>query len=553
MQELKLSKVLILLSLISYYDSVSVQKCSNSDPTPIIAETKNGKIKGSCSFVDVNDDKEFRSGNVYSWLSIPYAEPPVNENRFKEPIPVKPWSDELDTNKLPNSCMQLVDETHHFEGHKTFELNKSLNMSEDCLYLNVWTPAKAFLKMDLNNPNSKVPILVFIHGGGSVKGSSALDIYDPSVFVALTEIIVVTINYRLGIFGFLHLYDSNENEHIPGNQGILDQHLALKWIFENADAFGGDSSRITLTGHGFGALFASYHLFYRPSWPLFNNIILQSGSILNTAHQPISATESNQRTKEFLSMYSKCKDDDKLLSCIQNIPGEELLQKADQFLNEHFLNYNKYASSYLRTAFPVVIDNRILAEKPINLLANNDFKQCNMISGFVSNEGGLYLTKTPVISNSNPRVNFTALVTYLNNYYIFNTSEPFSNRKKLLTNNILFEYTRLTLKNQADSYLNKIEYLNLLDRIVGDDYWRCSVLNIANYFSKKNKVYVYAYDHRISSSSWSLNMFNGAVHGDDLAVTFGHLLGDPGNKILSSTFNPWRPGKGQSNDNKGIV
>ena len=105
---------MLLLNLISYYDTVSVQKCSSSDPTPIIVETKNGKIKGSCSFVDVNDDKEFRSGNVYSCLSIPYAEPPIGERRIKEPVPVTSLSGEL-----PNSCMQLVDETI-FEGHKTF-------------------------------------------------------------------------------------------------------------------------------------------------------------------------------------------------------------------------------------------------------------------------------------------------------------------------------------------------------------------------------------------------------------------------------------------------
>ncbi len=198
------------VNFFSFYNATSIQKCSES--TLVQTETKSGKIKGSCSFVYVEDDKEFKSGNVYSWLAIPYAEPPINDNRFKDPVPVKPWSDELNATKLPNSCMQLTGEDYeeNFEAHKIFKLNNQTMISEDCLYLNVWSPAKAFLKIDVNNAEAnKVPVLVFFHGGGSTKGASSLDIYDPSVLVTFTEIIVVTVNYRLGLFGFFHLNDSH--------------------------------------------------------------------------------------------------------------------------------------------------------------------------------------------------------------------------------------------------------------------------------------------------------------------------------------------------------
>ena len=212
-------KKLIIIALIfikvyflPIYNFTSVQKCSES--TLVQTETKSGKLKGSCSFIYVEDGKEFKSGNVYSWLAIPYAEPPVNQNRFKDPLPVKPWSYELNATKLPNSCMQLVDEDNEekFEAHKIFKLNNESVMSEDCLYLNVWSPAKAFLKIDVNNAEAnKAPVLVFFHGGGGMKGTSTLDIYDPSVLVTFTEMIVVTVNYRLGVFGFFHLNDSHIN------------------------------------------------------------------------------------------------------------------------------------------------------------------------------------------------------------------------------------------------------------------------------------------------------------------------------------------------------
>jgi len=99
-------------------------------------------------------------------------------------------------------------------------------------------------------------------------------------------------------------------------------------------------------------------------------------------------------------------------------------------------------------------------------------------------------------------VNFRGLVEFLDKYFIFNTSEPFISRKNFLTNSILFEYTQMTRKFENDISLIKNEYLGVLDKLVGDEYWRCSILELANFFSKKNKVFVYAFDHRLSKSRW---------------------------------------------------
>ena len=187
---------------------------------------------------------------------------------------------------------------------------------------------------------------------------------------------------------------------MSGNQAILDQHLALKWIWENAAAFGGDPTRITIAGHGYGALLASYHLLYKPSWPFFRNIVLQSGSLLNTAHQAITSLEASQRARLFVSTYTTCKDNKDFVKCLQNISAENLTFSAGLFLNQYIHEHNKYASVYFGTPFPPVVDERVLSDKPLNMLTSNNFKQCSMLAGYVANEGAFYLAQTPLLTSN---------------------------------------------------------------------------------------------------------------------------------------------------------
>lgn len=506
------SIILILHCYFSVLNTLSLQKCPKEYGAQIqIVETKNGKLNGSCIFVDVTDDKELSSGNVYSWLGIPYAEVPINANRFQRPIPIKSWSDPLDATKIPNSCVQ------HYTSRisdKIFQ-TKNNNMSEDCLYLNVWSPEKAIHNFNMKQQqNEKLfPILVFFPG---TESTSMLDIYDPSILVTVSEIIVVTVNYRVGIFGFLNLNNNNNNN--TTNNGLFDQYLALKWISENAAVFGGDSSRITIWSHGnTGTQLVSYHLFHKPSWSLFNNIILQSGSILNSDYVISSVEEASNRTNEFMPTHTNCTKE--IFKCLQKIPSHQLV--SIQSLNDKL--------------FQPVIDGQFISDTPLNLLKTNKFKQCNMITGFVQNEGGYDLAKKAfnLLShqNSKPVVNFKHLNEYLQKHF---------NNNSVIMNTILFEYTRLTMSNRNDAYLMNTNYFNLLEKLAGDFYCKCGVFNLADYYSKKNQVYLYSFDHRISSSVWPKNLFNSTVHADDLAIMFGHLIGDESNQALIDTFNPWR-------------
>lgn len=222
-----------------------------------------------CDFVKVNDNNPrlVRGGNVYSFLGVPYAEPPINQYRFKAPVEVRQRAEPIDATRWPNSCMPLSKPSSGnsttarplFSGYAMWTVPTTVShFSEDCLYLNIFLPADAYLKTNAFNYNlepTKSPIMVFFHGGGSVRGSTAMDIYNPTTFVAATNTIVVTVNYRLGVFGSLYL----EGE-FPGNQALLDQNEALRWIRNNAEALGGDASRITIFGHSSGASQVGYHL-----------------------------------------------------------------------------------------------------------------------------------------------------------------------------------------------------------------------------------------------------------------------------------------------------
>jgi carboxylesterase type B len=236
-------------------NSYHFTKCNINDPNSNILETLNGKVKGECYNISVSyADGTKTYSNVMNWLSIPYAEPPIKENRFKSPIPKTNYDGIIDGTIWPKACIYKYGQ---------------IVGTEDCLFLNI------FVKKDLyiNKNKSLNPILFFIHGGGLMSGETAVDYYEGSTLAAYGDIIVVTIQYRLGAFGFLHLADSLAK----GNQGFLDQHLALKWVYENADKFGGDRSRITICGESAGAFSVGYHLMYEKSWPYFRNAIMESG------------------------------------------------------------------------------------------------------------------------------------------------------------------------------------------------------------------------------------------------------------------------------------
>lgn len=242
----------------SYYQYFDLCDTIPEDSNLNILTTLKGKVRGECLKVPVSfSNGSTQTNDVFRWLSIPYAKPLLNENRFKNPLPVDPWTNIINGTVWPKRCMQILKES-------------DVPMSEDCLQLNIFVSADSYL----NRGKRLSPILFFIHGGSFIKGGASDDAYEGSTLASMTGLIIITINYRVGALGFLHLDDTIAN----GNQGFLDSNLALQWASENAHTFGGDKSKITLCGQSAGSWLVNYHLYYPKSWPYFRNAIMQSGS-----------------------------------------------------------------------------------------------------------------------------------------------------------------------------------------------------------------------------------------------------------------------------------
>jgi para-nitrobenzyl esterase len=232
-----------------------------------VVQTKSGKVKGA-----VNDN-----GTVVSFKGIPYAAPPVGDLRWREPQPPPVWDGIRDATGFCASCIQNRVYSHLPNGPWTEEFMVQDSISEDCLFLNIWTPAKS--------ASDKLSILVYIHGGAFTEGSGSIDVYDGEE-LAKKGIIVITINYRLGVLGFLahpELTAESPN-HVSGNYGFLDQMAALRWIRENIAAFGGDPTRVTISGQSAGAASVSALIISPLAKGLFCGAITQSGTSFAGGH-----------------------------------------------------------------------------------------------------------------------------------------------------------------------------------------------------------------------------------------------------------------------------
>jgi len=241
-----------------YYDFRG--ECTGSEDfiarDKVIVDTVNGPVIGK-----IEEDYDFRFKTKISWNSftgIPYAVPPIGDYRFMPPVKPNRWTCPLDATKKRNAiCPQL-----NFGLDNDGLLHGS---DEDCLYLNVYVPRE-------RNTTGLLPVAVWLHGGAFMFGSGSACWFGPQ-FWMVHEVILVTLNYRLGPLGFLSL----GNEEIPGNAGMLDQVAALEWVQNNIHRFGGNRDMVTLMGQSAGSFSTTYHLVSPKSRGLFKRIIAQSG------------------------------------------------------------------------------------------------------------------------------------------------------------------------------------------------------------------------------------------------------------------------------------
>ncbi len=271
---------------------------SGQSPNEVVS-TRQGKLRGR------------RVGDVYEFLGVRYAEPQNAANRFKPPIPLEPWQGVRDALKVGPAAMQRW-------GPAGFMTAWAVQpeISEDCLTVNVYTPAI--------NDGKKRPVMFWCHGGAFVSGSGSTVAYDGKNLAAFGDVVVVTVTHRLGVFGFLHLAHLTGGDFAAaGNAGLLDIVEALKWVRDNIAAFGGDPGSVTLFGQSGGGMKISTLMAMPAAAGLFHKAIVQSGPMVRVQ----TAQEGSQAAQRLLSSLSIAPAD---AAQLRSIPAEALLDAGNK-------------------------------------------------------------------------------------------------------------------------------------------------------------------------------------------------------------------------------
>lgn len=377
---------MLFASACSSSSTSSEQQTSPASTTIAVAEDLNAEVDDHDEDVVVITRAEPAVGPVEGaenedgmvvFLGIPFAKPPIDELRFKPPVASEAWTAVLVADSFGDSCVQSA-------GPESWYANNS----EDCLNLNVWTPAVG---------EELRPVMVWVHGGGWIAEGTAGALYHGDLLAARGDVVVVTVEYRMGIFGFPYLDGLEGGEAFAGsgNLGLLDQQLALKWVRDNIAAFGGDPESVTLFGESAGGMSAISHLTMPSSDGLFHRAIAQSGAGNTVRSSEFGATIARQHLD--LAGVST-PDEFAALSTEEIFATQESMQES---------------------AFPVdlvygpVQDGVILPEFPHHAIAAGAGSDIALLHGTTRHETTLYNTLLPILADlSIPDV--AGFVPYLN-------------------------------------------------------------------------------------------------------------------------------------------
>jgi len=305
------------------------------------------------------------------FAGIPYAAPPTGTRRFRPPEPMEPWSGTRDATRFGLPAWQAGGGT----GALLSMAGGAYN--EDCLTLNVMTPA---------SDDAGRPVLFWIHGGGFTGGTGATPWYDGHAFAGRHDCVVVTINYRLGALGFLHLADlGGEPYRSSGLNGILDQVAALRWVKANIAAFGGDPGNVTIFGESAGGMSVGTLLGMPEAQGLFHKAIAQSGA----SHFVLEAVDATQRAEAFLR-HAGCASLDDLLALTpeQVITAQEAL--GAEVRSGAGMDGLRAAGAKLGLPFQPVLDGHHLTTSPLSTIEGGSAATVPLMLGTTANEWNLF-------------------------------------------------------------------------------------------------------------------------------------------------------------------
>jgi para-nitrobenzyl esterase len=318
-----------------------------------VVNTASGKLES------VNRD------GIFLFRGVPYAAPPVGEKRWLAPETLKPWQGVREAKKLGPVAPQNLNRTRAVQGgDEQFAVQ-----SEDCLFLNISTPG-----LD----NRRRPVMFWIHGGGCIDGAGSQGVYNGRWLARRGNVVVVTINYRLGSLGFLNLNEITGGK-IPasGNEGFLDQMAALKWVRDNIEAFGGDPGNVTIFGQSAGAHSVAVLLGMPAAKGLFHRAICQSG----TAGNVCPLDEAKHSSEVFVNALGVSGKD---ATALRAVPVDRLLAAQAKFARSRDVR------------FRAVADGRVLPEPPQTAVENGSIKSIPLMVGSTLEETKMYMDITAI-------------------------------------------------------------------------------------------------------------------------------------------------------------
>ncbi|KFM78975.1 Cholinesterase, partial [Stegodyphus mimosarum] len=423
---------------------------------------------------------EALSKSLRLFLGIPYAEPPIGNLRFKRPIEIFSEGIERDATRFGPSCYQ----SPHLESviSPLLKPNRAA-ISEDCLYLNVYVP-------DVRQSEFPLPVMVWLTGEGFNFGDPQQ--FDASYLAAVGKVIVVTVNYRVGAFGFLHGLSSEA----PGNVGLFDQRMALRWVKKNIAHFGGNPESVTLFGRFTGSMSAAIHAFSPLSKveKLFNRVILQSGVPVGEwifERNPLNATFA-------LAKGTNCFSENvtQVIHCLRKVPADILLSSAN-------LVSQPWRPSY---------DFELIFQNTLKAVRKGDYEVIDVLLGITNDEGtlctiALDAMKSPLYKKF---VEGTLTSQDFDELLVSNMLDVYKVNDALMNKLAIYNYKTPELSRLREKFVN----------FCGDMHITAHTMKLADLLAeKKQKIFAYEFTHRPSFSIHP--QFIRAGHGDDVLFTMG--------------------------------
>uniref|UniRef100_A0A0K2USU3 Esterase FE4like [Apis mellifera] n=1 Tax=Lepeophtheirus salmonis TaxID=72036 RepID=A0A0K2USU3_LEPSM len=442
----------------------------------MIVKTSKGPIMG------LREDSS-SNGYFYSFKGIRYAMPPVEDLRFKAPTELEPWTETVEAVEDGHICPQ-------------YDIANSIPLGdEDCLFLNVYTP-----KID----SKKRAVMVHIHGGAFILGGGVSHLFGPD-YLMENDIVLVNFNYRLGALGFLTTKDTMET----ANNGIKDQIMALKWVKENIDKFGGDPNKVTIIGEDAGAASATILSMSPAAQGLFQGVIALSG---NALCDQFIQNNPDEAAKELAARLECSSTDGKdIIECISRKTQQDIVEKSNSMMM--FYTFPRW--------FAPNVDGDILPDRPENLLSNGQFSKVPIVLGQTKNGGAFYYRLTiNSFNNGGYDDNFIdhklpRLLPVMTNYNSKLYPITRSIRKRYFVN--------VDMENEDEFRPRYIEFLtDMLFTKCTDEFARA----IANH---SVPTYEYLFDYR---GQYSIVNFQGeqvdmgVVHGDEMQYVFHNIWGE---------------------------